>query len=274
MTVDDSQAVARTDSDIAVLDVSNISKSFGHVRAVQSASLAVKRGEIVGVVGDNGAGKSTLVKLIGGVLRPDAGRISYLGEPVVLRDVSDARGRGIEVVHQDLGLCQQLAIYQNVFLGTELQSRGLLRRRAMRRRTRELLEEYGIGVRSVDDPASDLSGGQRQLVALVRLVLREVKLAVLDEPTAALSVRASSQVYDMIRNLAGRGVGVLLVSHNLEDVRQVCDSIVIVRRGKTIAHIRARETTGDELIGLITGLLSPEEYALRNQSAAANGLLS
>jgi ABC-type sugar transport system ATPase subunit len=240
---------------------------------LQDASLSVEAGEVVGLVGDNGAGKSTLVNVVGGVQQPDSGVVRLRGAEVRFRSVAEARSDGIEVVHQDLGLCQQLPIYQNVFLGRELTNGLFLRRRVMRRRAKALLEEYGIRIANVDDPAADLSGGQRQLVALVRIVLREVLLAILDEPTAALSARAAEQVYEMVRGLADHGVAVLLISHNLEDVLRVCDAVVVMRHGHTVARVRPQEVSSEDLLGLMTGALALDSTGRIKATSVVTGRL-
>ena len=242
----------------SVLRLEGVTRDFGAVRAVEEVDLELRAGEVVGLVGDNGAGKSTLVKIVAGVCAPSRGRVLLLGEPVTLFSPRDARRHGVEVVYQDLALCENLSATANIFLGREQRRRcgpfSLLDGTSMERRAGELFAELASDTR----PAAlvrELSGGQRQAVAVARTRLSEPRLVLLDEPTAAISVRQVPQVLDLIRRLADRGIAVVLVSHRLPDVFAVCNRVAVLRRGRKVAERAVRDTTPEEITGLITGAI-------------------
>jgi simple sugar transport system ATP-binding protein len=241
-----------------VLRLEGVTRDFGAVRALDAVDLELAAGETLALVGDNGAGKSTLIKIVAGACPPTRGRVLLLGQPVTLFSPRDARRHGVEVVYQDLALCENLTAAANIFLGRELVRRAgplsWLDGTAMERRAGELFAELAS-----DTPpralVRELSGGQRQAVAVARTRLSEPRLVLLDEPTAAISVRQVPQVLDLIRRLAGRGIAVVLVSHRLPDVFAVCDRVAVLRRGRKVAERSTRETTPEEITGLITGAI-------------------
>lgn len=246
----------------ALLRLQAISKSFGAVRALQDVDFAVSGGEVVGLVGDNGAGKSTLVKVMAGIVAPDAGRIEFDGRPVSFSGPGEASALGIATVHQDLALCDNLDVVANLHLGREV-VRGRLGRVldeiAMERRTLELLDALSVTtIPDVRAPVAALSGGQRQAVAIARSMLGEPRVVLLDEPTAALGVAQTRQVLELIRSLRGRGLGVVVISHNLADVFSVADRIVVLRLGRKVAEFDADRTSEAEVVAAITGVAREE----------------
>lgn len=243
---------------MSVLELKGISKSFGAIQALSEVSLAVRPGEVIGLMGDNGAGKSTLVKIIGGNFAPTAGSIRIGDRAVHFTKPVQARAAGIEVVYQDLALCDNLSAAANVFLGRELTRRiGPLRvldYAAMHRRAAELFAELKSETRP-RDLVRAMSGGQRQAVAIARARLSDSRLVLMDEPTAAISVRQVAEVLEQIRQLRRRGVAVILVSHRMPDVFGVADRIVVLRRGRLVADKPAADSSPEEVTGLITGAI-------------------
>jgi simple sugar transport system ATP-binding protein len=241
-----------------VLELRSISKNFGAIQALSEVSLTLDRGEVVGLMGDNGAGKSTLVKIIGGNFRPSHGTISIDEEPVSFAQPIEARQRGIEVVYQDLALCDNLTAAENVFLGREKRIGfgpfRILDYGGMYRRAAELFAELKSETRP-RDLVRYMSGGQRQAVAIARTRLSEAKIVLMDEPTAAISVRQVAEVLHLIRLLRDRGIMVLLISHRMPDVFAVADRIVVLRRGKKVADKPIGESSPEEVTGLITGAI-------------------
>jgi simple sugar transport system ATP-binding protein len=241
---------------VPVLSLAHIRKEFGGIVALQDFTLDLFPGEIVALVGDNGAGKSTAVKIVSGVHAPTAGSMALDGQPVSFADASEARRRGIEVVYQDLALADSQPVFMNMFLGREL-VRGPLRRldkRRMREQARALLDELDIRVPSVRATIRDLSGGQRQGVAIARATHWARKLVLMDEPTAALGVAETAKVEEIIRALRARALAILIVSHNLDQVFRIADRVCVLRRGVQVGWRRIGETSGDEIVALITGL--------------------
>jgi D-xylose transport system ATP-binding protein len=233
-----------------------IHKHFGGVVAVERFDLEVAAGEIVALVGDNGAGKSTLVKMISGLYQPSGGEIWLNGERVSFRDASDARRKGVEVVYQDLALVDEQPVYMNMFLGREL-VRGPLRlldRRRMARETQELVDALDVRIPSARATLRDLSGGQRQGIAICRATHWASGLVLMDEPTAALGVAETAKVEELIARLRERGAAVLLVSHNLDQVVRLADRIAVLRRGKQVGVRSVQETSRNEIVSMITGL--------------------
>ena len=232
-------------------------KSFGAIRALEDVDLRIGSGEVVGLMGDNGAGKSTLVKIVAGNFAPSRGQLLIDGAEARLQTPAAARARGVEVVYQDLALCDNLTAAANVFLGRELGRRALgvlrvLDHAEMNRRAAALFDELESDTRP-RDPVRRMSGGQRQAVAIARTRLFEPRLVLMDEPTAAISVRQVGQVLDGIRRLRERGSAVLLVSHRMPDVFAVCDRIAVLRRGAVVADKPIRESSPEEVTGLVTG---------------------
>ncbi|WP_246002279.1 ATP-binding cassette domain-containing protein [Allorhizocola rhizosphaerae] len=235
--------------------MSGISKRFGAVQALTDAELEVYEGEVVALVGDNGAGKSTLIKVIAGVGPADTGEIRWQGRPVHIAKPHDATELGIATVYQDLALADNLDVVANLFLGQERVRGGMLDEVGMERQARELLTSLSVRIPSVRVPAAGLSGGQRQSVAIARSLLGEPRVVLLDEPTAALGVAQTAEVLDLIDTLKARGLGVILISHNLADVRAVADRVVVLRLGRNAGEFRADETSQEQIVQAITGAL-------------------
>ncbi len=234
-----------------VLSLKGISKQFGAVSALTDIDLEVRAGEVVALVGDNGAGKSTLVKVLAGVHAPTAGTMAFCGKEVTLTGPSDALALGIATVFQDLALCENLDVVANIFLGKELQPLQL-DEVSMEIRAWTLLNELSARIPSVREPVASLSGGQRQTVAIARSLLLDPKLIMLDEPTAALGVAQTAEVLDLIERVRARGLAVIVISHNMEDVRAVADRIVVLRLGRNNG-VFTPDASNAELVGAITG---------------------
>jgi D-xylose transport system ATP-binding protein len=236
-----------------LLALRQISKYFGAVEALVGVDLEVHAHEVVALVGDNGAGKSTLAKVIAGVLTPDSGLVEIDGRPVSLASPSVANRLGVASVFQDLALCENLDVTANVFLGQELRSGvGVLADGRMESRTRELLQHLTVRIPSVRTPLRNLSAGQRQAVAIARTLIGEPRIVVLDEPTAALSVAQTAEVLTHVERLRDLGLGVILISHNLNDVRAVADRIEVLRHGRNNGSFSA-EVSHEALLAAITG---------------------
>lgn len=245
----------QTSSSEPVLVLKDIRKSFGAVTAIENFSLDIRPGEIVALVGDNGAGKSTLIKIISGVYGPSSGSITIEGETVSMASASMARAHGIEVVYQDLALADQQTVYMNMFLGREPVNRfGLLDRRTMISETEKLVKELDVRIPSAHATIRDLSGGQRQGVAIARATRWASKLILLDEPTAALGVAETAKVEAIVQSLKSRNIGVLIISHSLDQVFKLSDRICVLRRGKQIGIRNTAETNKNEIVSMITGL--------------------
>ncbi len=243
---------------MALLEVRNVSKSFGAIRAVNDISWSIEPGEVVGLMGDNGAGKSTLVKLIAGNFPPTEGEVLVDGEVCHFHKPIQARAKGIEVVYQDLALADNLTAAQNVFLGREL-NKGfwpfrVLDKQAMIDRSAKLFDELKSETRP-RDLVKKMSGGQRQAVAIARTRLSNAKLVLMDEPTAAISVRQVAEVLELIRRLKHQDVAVILISHRMPDVFAVSDRIIVMRRGAKVADKATVSTSPEEITGLITGAI-------------------
>jgi simple sugar transport system ATP-binding protein len=242
-----------------VLRVRGITKHFGAVQALRGVDLEVYPGEVVALVGDNGAGKSVLIKCIAGVYFPDAGTIEFTGRRVLFRTPREAREAGIETIYQDLSLADELDVGANVFLGREPTHRylgGLVQtidHDTILRETEGLLDRIESRIPSVASAVRDLSGGQRQAVAIARALYWKAKLVIMDEPTAALAAMEREKVVGIARTLATQQVGVLYIAHNLVEILEVADRIVVLRRGEKVAELQARATTQDEVIKYMTG---------------------
>ncbi|MFT2015614.1 ATP-binding cassette domain-containing protein [Streptomyces sp. 796.1] len=236
-----------------VLALRGISKRFGAVQALTDVDLEVHAGEVVALVGDNGAGKSTLVKTVAGVGPADGGVIEWRGRRVRVERPHDAQALGVATVYQDLALCDNIDVVGNLFLGRELTRAGILDEVEMERRARELLRTLSIRIPSVRIPIAALSGGQRQTVAIARSMLGEPGLVILDEPTAALGVEQTAQVLDLVERLRERGLAVILISHNMADVKAVADRVAVLRLGRNNGTFDVRSTSQEEIIAAITG---------------------
>ncbi|ALJ21756.1 ATP-binding cassette domain-containing protein [Microbacterium sp. No. 7] len=243
-----------------LIELRNITKTFGAVRALVGVNLHVDAGEVVALVGDNGAGKSTLVKVISGVITPDSGEILFEGEPAHIASPADASGYGIETVYQDLSLCDPLDVSQNLFLGKEkkiipwLGWLSPLDSNGMESRANDLLDSLGaVTIHDSRIAVENLSGGQRQSIAVARAVLWNSKVVLLDEPTAALGVSQTRQVLDLILRLREQGLGVILITHNMNDVFEVADRVAVLRLGQNAATFDIHDTNAESVIGAITG---------------------
>jgi simple sugar transport system ATP-binding protein len=240
------------------LRLDGVTKHFGGIVAIKRFDLEVEPGEIVALVGDNGAGKSTLVKIVSGVYQPTGGEIWLNGERTSFHDPSDARAKGVEVVYQDLALVDLQPVYMNLFLGRELRKTpfGTLDRKQMAARTQALVDELDVRIPSAKAALSDLSGGQRQGIAIARATHWASSLVLMDEPTAALGVAETAKVEETILKLKERGAAVLIVSHNMEQVFRIADRVSVLRRGTQVGTRHVADTSHNELVSMITGLSS------------------
>ncbi len=245
---------------VPVVQLSGVKKSFGPVDVLKGVELVVEPGKVTALVGDNGAGKSTLIKGLAGVQPYDEGTVLFEGQPVDLNSPRHASALGIEVVYQDLALCENLDIVQNMFLGREDMRTGTLDEASMEYQAAKALQSLSVKtVKSVRQKVSSLSGGQRQTVAIARSVLRSAKLVILDEPTAALGVAQTEQVLNLVSRLADQGIAVIMISHNLVDVFKVSDNIAVLYLGSMVAQLKTDETNHSEVISYITGLKTQQE---------------
>jgi simple sugar transport system ATP-binding protein len=241
-----------------ILQVVDLYKHFGGLVAVNRVSLEICPGEVVGLVGDNGAGKSTLIKMISGVYRPDGGKIILKGNEVSFNTPAESRSAGIETIYQDLALCENLDATINIFLGREPVHRRLgvfhtIDRGKMLTESKSVLDQLDIHIPNLKRPIRQMSGGQRQAVAIARAVYWNAHLMIMDEPTAALGVAEQRKVLSTVHTLRDRGVPVIIISHNMQDVFAVADRIVVMRRGNMVGELKASETDTDEVVGLMVG---------------------
>jgi ABC-type sugar transport system ATPase subunit len=253
-----SMKAAASGSTEPLLEAISISKSYGGVHALKDASLYVRPGEVVGIMGDNGAGKSTMVKILSGAQAASAGEIRISGQGLSFRNPTDARKAGIETVYQDLSLAEDLDVLSNLFLGREetyfrIGGLSVLARGKMATRAKELLGEIGVNVPGVRDIVGGLSGGQRQGVAIARAAGWGSKLIIMDEPTAALGLQETAHVHDIIRGLKSRGIAILLISHNMKQVLELTDRVYVFRRGRIVCDLATADSSADEIISYITG---------------------
>jgi ABC-type sugar transport system ATPase subunit len=246
-----------------VLEARHIGKSYGAVVALTDASVSLQHREVLGLVGDNGAGKSTLLKILSGIVNAGAGEIFIDGRHVHFRRAQDALDAGIETVYQDLALVDTMSAYQNVYLGREtlaanplMRFLNLLDDSKMRKRAREVLDSLAVKVPSINVSVKAMSGGQRQCLAVARALLWGRRIVILDEPTAALGVRESEQVLEVIRDLRNHDVSVIVVSHNMQQLMTVADRITVMRLGRTIATRSVKDTKVSEIVSLITGAIA------------------
>jgi len=252
-----------TTSETPLLELRGVSKSFGPVEALTNVDFRALSGRVMALVGDNGAGKSTLIKCIAGIYAADTGEFLFDGQPVAIHGPKDAAALGIEVVYQDLALCDNLDIVQNMYLGREVVDQfRRLDEATMEKRTGETLRSLSVTtIRSIRQNVASLSGGQRQSVAVAKAVMWNSKLVILDEPTAALGVAQTRQVLDLVRRLADQGLAVVLISHNLNDVFEVADLITVLRLGRNVGEYVARDTTQQQVVEAITAGIPKEATA-------------
>ena len=243
-----------------ILEVNNICKKFGGVIALDDINLKVKRGEILGIVGDNGAGKSTLIKIISGILSKDSGKIFFNGNKVEINNATDAKKIGIETVYQDLALIDIFDIPLNIFLGREIVYENLFGKitkvvnyKKMKSKTIDSFAKYNIEILNLDKPIFNYSGGQRQAVALARAAFWGSKLIILDEPTASLGLKESKNALELIKNLNKNGLTIIIISHNLQHVFSIVDRIFVLRQSKEVGIRKINETSFDEIVSMITG---------------------
>jgi ABC-type sugar transport system ATPase subunit len=233
----------------------NLVKTFGNVVALDGLSMQVARGETLGILGDNGAGKSTLIKILTGYHQPDSGQVYVEGNPVQLGSVDEARAFGIECVYQDLALVNGLSIFHNMFLKRELLwggPFGFLNHREMRRRAKEALEEIGIAIASVDLEVGQLSGGQRQAIAVARAVMSNARILLLDEPLAAMGAREAHLIIDLIDRLKARGdIAIVMIAHNYAQTLEICDRVILVQHGQITFESKAAATSAEELLEIV-----------------------
>ena len=246
-----------SDSPEVLLEAKKISKRFGGVHALEEVDFRLHAGEVVALAGDNGAGKSTLIKIISGVFPPDSGDIAFQGERIALANPQDARARGIETIYQDLALADNLDVGANVFLGREPMTRWMglkvIDRRRMREEAARTLDTLDIGLDRLDRPVRALSGGQRQCVAIGRALHWQAKIMIMDEPTAALGVPEQRKVLALIQSLKARGVGIIFISHNLQDIFAASDRIVVLRRGVNAGERATAGANPDEIVRMMVG---------------------
>lgn len=245
----------------ALLEARGVVKNYGHVEVLRETDFSAEAGEVTALIGDNGAGKSTLVKIMSGVIQPDRGTLLLRGKPTVISSPLHARDLGIETVYQDLALAPELGPAENAFIGRELLKPGwrgrlgVLDKAAMRQQAFESFTSLGTDVKDLDAPVALLSGGQKQSVAICRSVMWASQLVFMDEPTAALGVRQTRKVLDLIRRVADTGVAVVFISHDMPEVLEVADKVQVLRLGRRVAAMRAADTNVDGLVGAMTGSL-------------------
>ncbi|MET3808789.1 simple sugar transport system ATP-binding protein [Nakamurella sp. UYEF19] len=248
-----------------ILEARGLSRSFGHVRALDGADFDINPGEVVALIGDNGAGKSTMVKALSGNLQLDDGEIFFEGKPIEMTNPQQVSDLGIEVVYQDLALAPHLDPAQNVFLGRELPAKGILGKfgfmdnKEMRRRARISFDELGATVRSLTTPVGSMSGGQRQGIAIARAIAWASKVVFLDEPTAALGVVQTKNVLETIKRVRDRGIAIVLISHSMPHVLEVSDRVQVMRLGRRVTTIQTKDASVEQLVGAMTGALDFSE---------------
>ena len=255
----------------AVLEARGVVKSFGHVEVLREVDFSARDGEVTALIGDNGAGKSTLIKILSGALQRDSGEVLLDGEPVQMASPTRARELGIETVYQDLALAPELGPAENAFAGRELLRPGLagrlrmLDKKTMRARAEEAFTSMGTDVKDLDAPVGALSGGQRQSVAICRAVMWARRVVIMDEPTAALGVRQTGKVLELVRRVAGTGVAVVLITHNMPEVLAVADRVQVLRLGRRVADLTAAAATVEQLVGAMTGALDEQTGTAEEQ---------
>ena len=248
-------SVEIADTPVPLLRASGVGKRFGAVTALESVDIEVYPGEITGLVGDNGAGKSTLIKIISGVHQADSGVVELDGKAVSFGSAAEARAAGIETVFQDLALAGNMSVWANIYLGREKTwGPGFLDKRGMAASAKQMLDQLRMNVPPIDSPVAALSGGQRQAIAIARAAAWGSKIIIMDEPTAALGVGETAAVEELIRGLRDQGFGLLIISHNLDQVFRLADRITVIRRGRFVGARKTAETSPEEIVAMITGV--------------------
>jgi len=247
----------KNDQDFPVLEVRNISKSFGHVQALDNVSMKIYKGDIVGLFGDNGAGKSTLIKIISGNFPPSSGKVFFEGKEVNFNSTTKARAAGIETVYQDSAICENISVYENFFLGREIVNNlNIIKSNEMYKKTLMALEDTSIQIPSLKVEMGMLSGGQRQAVVLSRFFYWKGKIALLDEPFAALGVTESAKSLNLIHNIGSKGLPIILVTHDIEQAFQVVNKFYVLRHGKLVGEGKIEDVKQSDIVGMITGVIS------------------
>jgi ABC-type sugar transport system, ATPase component len=240
------------DASTPLVEMTDISISFGGIRAVDQASISLNRGEVVGLLGHNGAGKSTLIKILSGAYKRDAGEIRIDGEPATINNPRDAKAYGIETIYQQLAVADNVDAAANLFLGREMITPlGTLDDAAMESKAREVMGRLNPNFRRFKEPVKALSGGQRQSVAIARAILFNARILIMDEPTAALGPQETAQVGELIRQLKSEGIGIFLISHDIHDVFDLADRLVVMKNGQVVGEARTEDVTKDEVLGMI-----------------------
>lgn len=233
------------------IEVKNLKKNFGHIEALKGASLKANCGEVLAIVGDNGAGKSTLIKALSGALTPDEGAIIVDGQPYANLTPKLAGEKGISTVYQDLSLVNTQTVWENIFLGHEYRTCGWLNKKKMRQEAAQLLDELNVAIHNHEDIVGNLSGGQRQAIAVARAIHQGGKMIILDEPTAAMGLRETAATQKLIRRLADQGYGVIIISHNIQQVFELSDRICIMRQGQVLALVDTKSVVSDDIVSMI-----------------------
>lgn len=242
-----------------LVELRNIVKTFGGVHAVENVSLELSNGEVLGLLGHNGAGKSTLIKILSGVFAADSGEIRISGQPVSIRSTRDAKAQGIETIYQTLALSENLDSVANLFLGREMADRfGFMNEEAMEDQARRTLERLRLRLPSLSKLVASLSGGQRQAVAIARAIHFNAKVLIMDEPTAALGPEETQKVGALISNLSSRGIGIILISHDIHDIFDLASRLAVMKNGKLIGVVKKSDVTKDELLAMIIAGKVPE----------------
>ena len=253
-----------------LVEMMDIQKHFGGVRAVDHVSLDLHPGEVVGLLGHNGAGKSCLMRILSGAMVPNGGQIRVHGQPVQFAEPNDARAKGIETIYQTLALADHLDAPKNLFLGRELKTRfGNLDDARMLQATREVMAKLNPNFKNLRDPVSSLSGGQRQVIAIARAIYFDTKVLIMDEPTAALGPSETAMVADLILQLRAEGIGIFLVSHDMHDVFELCDRVVVMNKGRVVGSHHIDEVDKDDVLSLIVKGALPADWSARNLAEAS-----
>ncbi|MFT8981779.1 ATP-binding cassette domain-containing protein [Bifidobacterium fermentum] len=245
----------------SLVELHGITKNYGVLKVLRGVELSLLRGEVLGLIGDNGAGKSTLMKVLSGTVTPDSGTILVKGDPQHFTNPKEARKQGISIVYQDLALCETLDVASNLFLGREPTKGPLIDKTTMHRDAANILNDFGVRVKSTHQKIQELSGGQRQSVAIARAASMSPQILILDEPTAALAVAEVESVLRLIHDVAAQGVGVILITHRLQDIFRVCDRVAVMYEGKVVEESSIEGLTMDRLVSMITQETSKEGVA-------------